>query len=40
MLKEDDNSCIGYNVGSLKVSGIDKVKEPLQKVYSLRKKEE
>lgn len=40
MIKEDDNECIGYNVGSLKITGIETVIEPLQKVYSLRKKEE
>lgn len=40
MIKESVNECIGYNVGSLKITGTETVIEPLQKVYSLRKKEE
>ncbi len=40
MVHTSDKGCVGYNVGSLKVSGIDKVPEMYQKVYSLRKREE
>ncbi len=39
-VKQSDTTCIGYNDGSLKITGIDKVEEPAQKIYSLRKKEE
>lgn len=40
MISESDKCCVGYNVGSLKVTGISTVPEMYQKVYSLRKREE
>lgn len=39
-IKTGETECIACNQGSLKISGIDKVEEPVQKIYSLRKKEE
>ncbi len=40
MINTSGTDCVGYNVGSLKATGIDKVPEIYQKVYSLRKREE
>lgn len=40
MITQDGKNCVGYNVGSLKVTGIDAIPEMYQKVYSLRKREE
>ncbi len=40
MIHQTDTECVGYNIGSLKVTGIDTIPEMKEKIYSLRKREE
>lgn len=39
-INQTDTGCVATNTGSLKITGIDKIPDPLQKVYSLKKREE